>query len=113
MTMGQVTVKVPVWNIESLCGYKPMTTFWQDFSIADAFGIAAVVDTFKRAFKEWKDNYKYLSELVMVLNHKIWQWYQKNTSLAKVYNKVWELADGYAVNNLKDEKLEYFYRVTD
>lgn len=69
--MGQVTVKVPVWNIESLCGYKPMTTFWQDFSIADAFGIAAVVDTFKRAFKEWKDNYKYLTELVMVLNHKI------------------------------------------
>ena len=101
--MGQVTVKVPVWNIESLCGYKPMTTFWQDFSIADAFGIAAVVDTFTRAFKE----------LVMVLNHKIWQWYQKNTSLAKVYNKVWELADGYAVNNLKDEELEYFYRVTD
>lgn len=49
----------------------------------------------------------------MVLNHKIWQWYQKNTSLAKVYNKVWELADGYAVNNLKDEELEYFYRVTD
>ena len=111
--MEQIVIKVPVWNIESETGYKPMTTFWQDFSIADAFGINAVVDTFKRAFEEWKGNYKYLTELVMVLNHKIWQWYKKNASLAKVYNKVWELADGYAVNNLKDKELEYFYRVTD
>ena len=30
------------------------TTFWQDFSIADAFGVAAIKDTFKRAFAEWK-----------------------------------------------------------
>ena len=40
--MGKIFVKVPVWNIESETGYKPMTTFWQDFSIADAFGVAAV-----------------------------------------------------------------------
>lgn len=77
------------------------------------FENAAVVDTFKRAFEEWKGNYKYLTELVMVLNHKIWQWYQKNAALAAIYNFIWELADGYAVNNLKDKELECFYRVTD
>lgn len=49
----------------------------------------------------------------MVLNHKIWQWYQKNAALAAIYNFIWELADGYAVNNLKDKELECFYRVTD
>ena len=26
------------WNIEEFCGYKPITTFWDDFSIADVFG---------------------------------------------------------------------------
>ena len=79
--MGKIFVKVPVWNIESETGYKPMTTFWQDFSIADAFGVAAVEDTFKRAFNEWKGNYKYLTELVMVLNHKIAQWCMRETCL--------------------------------
>ena len=50
-------------------GYKALTTFWQDFSIADNFGETAVEDTYQRVFKEWKHDYKYLTELVMVLNH--------------------------------------------
>ena len=52
-------------------GYELQTTFWNDFSIADRFGLSAIQDTFNRAFKEWKENYKYLTELVLVLNHKI------------------------------------------
>lgn len=87
--------------------------FWNDFSVADAFGTSAVADTFKRAFEEWKGNYKYLTELVMVLNHKIWQWFEKNAALAAMYNDFWEIADQYALNNLKGEELDYFYRVTD
>lgn len=35
-------------------GYDPMTTFWEDFSIADKYSIAGVKDTYKRAFSEWK-----------------------------------------------------------
>lgn len=111
--MIEIEVKVPVWNIESATGYKPLTTFWQDFSIADAFGLQAVKDTFKRAFEEWKEDYKYLTELVMVLNHKIYQWYVKNIKLAKLYNELWSLTDGYAVNNLKGDELDYFYNVID
>ena len=53
--------------------YQMMTTFWSDFSIADRFGARAIKDTYERAFNEWKDNYQYLTELVMVLNWKIWQ----------------------------------------
>lgn len=67
-----ITLKLPRWNIEEMCGYKPITTFWDDFSIADNFGIDAVCDTYNRAFQEWKTDYKYLTELVMVLNWKIW-----------------------------------------
>lgn len=39
-------------------GYELQTTFWEDFSIADRFGLSAIQDTFKRAFEEWKNNYK-------------------------------------------------------
>lgn len=37
-------------------GYDLITTFWEDFSIADKYGIAGVKDTYKRAFNEWKDD---------------------------------------------------------
>ena len=42
-------------------GYELQTTFWNDFSIADRFGLSAIQDTFSRAFEEWKENYKYLT----------------------------------------------------
>lgn len=95
-------------------GYETMTTFWEDFTIAERFGAKAVFETYKRAFSEWKDNYKYLTELVMVLNWKLWQHYEnKNGVLMKVYNDLWEEADKYACDNLKGEELSYFYRTTD
>ena len=52
-------------------GYELQTTFWEDFSIADRFGLSAIQDTFKRAFEEWKNNYKYLTELILVRKHSI------------------------------------------
>ena len=104
---------VPQWNIEALCGYKPKTTFWSDFSIADAFGAAAVKDTYKRTFNEWKTDIIYLTELVLVLNHKIWQHYEKKESLARVYDKLWRQADNYCCDNLQGADLDYYYRTTD
>ena len=94
-------------------GYEMTTTFWEDFSIADYFGVGAVIDTFKRAFNEWKGNYVYLTELVIVLNHKIWQHYETRESLARAYQDLWEKADEYACENLKGEELSFFYRITD
>lgn len=94
-------------------GYEVRTTFWEDFSIADVFGLPAIQDTFKRAFKEWKEDYKYLTELILVLNHKIWQHYEKSPNIATLYNSLWEQADRYAIENLKGEELEYYYDVTD
>ena len=99
--------------IKNLCGYETQTTFWDDFSIADRFGISAIKDTFNRAFNEWKNNYKYLTELVLVLNHKIWQHYEKNEAIAKVYNDLWKKAEDYAYANLKGEELSYYISTLD
>lgn len=94
-------------------GYETKTTFWEDFSIADVFGVNAVRDTYNRAFKGWKDNHIYLTELVMVLNWKVFQHYENNKPLAEVYQELWQKADYYACNNLKGEEAEYFFKVTD
>ena len=94
-------------------GYETFTTFWQDFTIADRFGASAIKDTFKRAFNEWKSDYKYLTELVMVLNWKIWQHYETNDKYAELYNELWGEVDLYAMENLKGDEAAYFFRTTD
>ena len=94
-------------------GYETITSFWSDFTIADRFGVSAIKDTYTRVLHQWKDNYKYLTELVMVLNWKIWQNNEKNNQYAEVYNKLWEEADAYACNNLKGDEAAYFFWTTD
>ena len=64
-------------------------------------------------FKEWKENYKYLTELVLVLNHKIWQYYETRPEIATLYNTLWAQASQYAMEYLKDDELSYYYDVTD
>ena len=95
-------------------GYETKTTFWQDFGIADVFGPAAVKDTFKRAFAEWKTDAVYLTELVLVLNWKLWQHYENGRmQLAEVYDKLWKKASAWAVKNLKGDDLSYYFETTD
>lgn len=89
-------------------------TFWMDFSIADKFGIEAVKDTYNRAFNEWKSDYEYLTALVIILNWKIWEHYEKgNEEFARLYDSYWREAEDYAYNNLEGKELEYFWRETD
>lgn len=96
------------WQMADELGYTPLTTLWEDFSIADKFGIDAIRDTYNSAFDFAKDDYRYLTELVMVLNHKIWYWYEKDYGKAKLYDTLWKKADEYAMDNLKDDEISYF-----
>ena len=109
--MAVLTIKT--FDSEGMFGYKQITTFFQDFSIADNFGEDAIKDTYKRAFAGWKNDCKYLTELVMVLNWKIWQWYGNNDAYAELYQGLWEKADAYALDNLKGDNLKYFLSTTD
>lgn len=95
-------------------GYTTITTFWDDFSIADAYGIRAIKNTYERSFNDWKDDYQYLTELVMVLNWKLWYHYENgNEEYAKLYNELWKEADMYAMDNLQGNELSYFIATTD
>lgn len=93
---------------------KFSTTFYADFTIADHFGASAVRDTFNRAFKEWKSDYRYLTDLALVLNRKLWDHYTAgHVTLSRLYNDLWEKAQDYAYKHLKGEELDYFFRMTD
>ena len=94
-------------------GYNVQTTFWEDFSAADIFGLSAIQDTFNRAFEEWKGNCMYLRDLELVMNNNRWEHVEANTNVAALYDALWRQADQYAVENLKDEELSYYYDVTD
>ena len=94
-----------------MSGYEPKTTFWTDFSVAEPFGKDAIIDTYNRAFDEWKTNRVYITELVMMLNWKIWQ--HQEDELGQVYNDLWEKADEWCMKNLKGEDLSYFIKTTD
>lgn len=113
---GKKNMKIKTLNrdaVEAMTGYRPFTTFFEDFSIAETFGVDGVRETYNRAFKEWKSNYKYLTEFVMVLNWKMQEHYQHNDTLATLYNELWQKADSWACDNLQGEELSYFYRTTD
>ena len=104
---------ISTFDSEAFCGYTQKTTFWSDFSIADAFGVSAIKDTYKRAFKAWKSNTEYVTELVMVLNWKCWQYAQKNPTYSKLYADLFYEAQAWCYDNLKGDDLKYFIRTTD
>lgn len=107
-------MKIKDWNIEEMTGYKPKTSFYRDFSIADMFGIDAIKDTFKRAFNEWKDDTEYFTELAMALNWKMWEHDDNgNQKYIKLYYELWQQADDYVFKHWNEEQRSYYYRITD
>lgn len=110
--MNIVTYDWKRYGLE-FCGYEVITTFGNDFDIADAFGAAAITDTYNRAMAEWKTNYKYLTELALILNWKCWQHHGKNEEYSRLYADLYYKTRGYALDNLKGEELTYYYETTD
>lgn len=99
------------WCKDNCRGYQTITTYFDDFSIAERFGKSAIRDTFKRAMLN--TDYKMMTELCLVLNHKIWFNYGRNDELAELYNELWMKCDNWCCHHLKGEELKYFYRITD
>lgn len=99
-----------------LNGHEYETTFHFDFDIADHFGIKAVKDTFNRAFNEWKDDIKYLTELSIVMNNRCWFWYEQgNEKLSQLYADYYYKTKNYAYENDKftDDDKHYYFEMTD
>ena len=110
----KINISIPAWGIEAATGYTPQTTFWQDFSIAERFGIAAIKDTFKRCFEEWKDDTVYATELALVLNWKGWAWYDLNREeVSGLYCDLFYKVQNYVYEHWDSEAISYYYKITD
>lgn len=107
--MNEITIKYKMFDSEKAFGYKQITTFYMDFGLAEPFGERALKDTYVRCLDYAKTDYKYLTELVLVLNWKIWEHYEAgNKQLANFYDELWVKADNYASKTLKGDELDYF-----
>lgn len=98
--------------------YNYFTTFWEDFSIAEKFGTGAIRDTAECAFSEWKDDVKYLTELVMVINHKCWEHYRKDSKelsnfYGDLYYEYYDKALDYLDKQGTQDEIMYFIRTLD
>ena len=94
-------------------GYETKTTFWEDFTIADAFGVDAINDTFKRSFDGWKNNVEYITELAMVMSWKLCYYYGKNETYMNLYSELYHKVDEWCMNNLINSDLIYYIDTTD
>jgi len=99
--------------LEKEFDYKFETTFWEEFSISDQYGSDGVIEHYNQVFEQWKDNHKYLTELVLVLNWKIFQWYQVDDDLGQTYDQLWKETDAYALETLKGDDLHYYLHTLD
>ena len=60
-----------------------------------------------------KTPYIYLTALAMIINHKSFELYEDNPSLAKLYSSLWQDIDRFALDTFKGDELRYFLKTTD
>lgn len=120
-TIEAIRIEMPVWNVEEFNGYKPQTNYWDLFSVAEAFGPKEIINVLYECFDDLglaseRPDIKKLTELVMVLNHKIWSHYRDkepadslNNLMSRMYNKLWQDLDSWANENIKNESDRMYY----
>lgn len=104
-----LTVTLPVWGIK---GYTPITTVWEEISIAEKYDKEAIIKTVEGETEDCKDDYRKITELAMVLNWKVWTHAGKNNELSKLYEELYEKTDKKAMETLEGKELEYYYEKT-
>lgn len=101
--------------LERFTDWRPSTLYWQDFSIAEKYGKYEIRRVYTETFKEAKEDYRLLTELVMILNHKSWQHceYINCSEFCNYYSDLFQKTKKYALSHLKGDELTYFLEVTD
>lgn len=93
------------------------TVFARDFLIAERFGLAAVRDTWRRAFAGWKGNIKYMTELCVVMNHLCWRANGKRwPKLTEMYREYYHKCRDHVFGDetpFDDKERAFFYDVID
>lgn len=100
-------------SLEKMMNYQFESTFWEEFSSTDEYGSDEVQKHYQVVFEQWKDNLKYLTELVLVLNLKTFIWFGVDDNLGMTYDELWKKTDQYAMDTLKGDDLHYYLSTLD
>ena len=119
-------------NLSEMSGYKRKYTFYSDFSIAEFCETfmrdrGAVQDTYNRVIESWGSNIEAMAEIVMVLNHKIWSFYdgidskymgcndEGRKKFMYLYNDLYNKAKDFVYEKFGKDKeaMSYYYEVVD
>lgn len=97
-------------------GYKRITTFYSDLSIAEVYGADSIKDTYKRVMESWIDDIKFITEFCMALNIKSWQMAEEGKhDTGKLYSDLYYKCRESIFEHYKNdqESLNYFFETTD
>lgn len=101
-------------------GYKRITTFYSDLSIAEWYGSKSIKETYEMVCKEWIGDYKYFTEFIMCLNYKSWEHYDnKKSELSSLYSDLYYKAidlfyEHYDGDDPEcEEARDYFFKITN
>jgi hypothetical protein len=119
-------------NLADMGNYERKYTFYSDFGIAEFCEVykadaGAVKDTYNRVEESWGSSIEAMTEVVMVLNHKIWSFYDNVDSsylgcseewrqhFMEVYQELYERCVAFIEKTFANdsEALSYYYEVTD
>lgn len=96
--------------------YKRQTTFASDFAITERCGKRAVLDTFKRSVRNFRDNMEYFAEMILVTNFLCWYFnFIKQNDWSKLYSELYYLSkdlylDWFSGNHAA---IDYYYEYVD
>ena len=69
MTKSLSKILLEKMALEKMLDYKFESTFWEEFSIADGYGPDGIREHYNLVFNQWKDNLRFLTELVIHLTY--------------------------------------------
>lgn len=90
--------------------------FQKDFRIALFYGNNAIEETYKKVWREYKDNYKVITRLVYDLNSLCWAYYRSgDLASSKLFEDLFYRAEEmfYKKFETNESATDYYYRMLD
>ena len=94
------------------------TDSWYRFNTAEMEGAKGIKRCAKNLFEEWKDDKRKVTDLVMCINHKSWDWNDRNNTplmelYADLYYEYYDKALNYFEEKGNKDAIHYFITTLD
>lgn len=107
-----------MWEIAKQIGYTPATNLWEQFTETEFNGLEAIDTLAEDVFELYKNDIIFLTELIMVINHKSWYWFEHGDNhVARFYSELYHEFDDRAIKyieaNMDNNAISYYFKTLD